>query len=191
MFGVMLQTAAFSGVFERLFTSWEQAGFFTYLFPFLLLFALVFGILTRIQLFKENKGVNAIIALVVSLMALQFGFVSNFFAELFPRVGVGLAIILVILIVVGLFADPRSNLINYVLLGIGVIIVVVVLVQAAGATGWASGEWWSSNWETVIGILAILLIIGFVIGSSGGGKGKGQKAEPYLGLWYPHKEHGN
>ncbi len=164
MFGVTLQTAAFSGVFE-----------------------LIFGILTRIKLFQENKGINAIIALVVALMSLQFGFVSNFFAQLFPRVGIGLAIILVILIVVGLFADPKSNMINYVLLGIGVIIVVVILVQAAGATGWTSGIWWSDNWETVIGILAILLIIGFVVGSSGSKKGK---PEAYLPPWFPHKERG-
>ncbi len=186
MFGVILQTAGFGGIIEKLFATWQQAGFFTYLFPFLLLFALVFGIMTRIKIFQENKGVNAIIALVVALMALQFSFVSNFFAQLFPRVGVGLAIILVILIVAGLFIDPKSNGINYILLGIGIIIVIVVLIQSAGATGWSSGAWWSDNWETVIGLLAIVVIIGLVIGLSGPKTGKPSEYQPLL--WAPHKE---
>lgn len=184
MIGVMLQSSAFAGVFERMINSWQEAGFFTYLFPFLLIFALVYGIMTRIKIFQENKAVNAIIALVVGLMSLQFSFVSNFFSQLFPRVGIGLVIILVILIVLGLFVDPKSSTINYILLGIGAVIVIVVLVQSAGATGWSSGEWWSSNWETIAGILAILLIIGFVIGASGPKGGKPVPYEPLL--WFPH-----
>jgi hypothetical protein len=167
MVGVILAT----NIFETLFATWQQAGFFQYVFPFLLIFALVFGILTKIQLFKENKAVNAIIALVVGFMSLQFSFVSNFFSQIFPRVGVGLAIILVILILVGLFVDPKSNLINYVLLGVGVIIVIVVLVQAAGATGWSSGTWWVDNWQTIAGVIVIVVILGIVVGTSAG-KGK-------------------
>lgn len=182
MFGVMLQSAGFGGIIERLFATWQQAGFFTYLFPFLLLFALIFGILTRIKIFQENKGVNAIIALVVALMALQFSFVSNFFAQLFPRVGVGLAIILVVLIVAGLFIDPKSNGINFILLGIGVIVVIVVLIQSAGATGWSSGAWWGDNWETVVGLIAILVIIALVIGLSGPKTGKPPEYNPIL--WF-------
>lgn len=167
----MLQVSGFSNLFGNLLATWQQAGLFQYVFPFLLIFALVFGILTKIKLFQENKAINAIIALVVGLMSLQFSFVSDFFSQLFPRVGIGLAIILVILIVVGLFVDPDSNGINYVLLGIGVIIVIVVLVQAAGATGWAAGSWWTENWPTIAGIIVIVAILGIVVGTSSG-KGK-------------------
>ena len=180
MLGVILVDASsLSGMFGNLFATWQQAGFFTYVFPFLLIFALVFGILTRIKLFQENKAINAIIALVVGLMSIQFGFVSQFFAELFPRVGIGLVIILAILILVGLFADPESNLINYVLLGVGVLIVIVVLIQAAGATGWSSGTWWTDNWQTIAGILVILVILGIVVATANGTK----KAPP---LYKPH-----
>lgn len=166
MIGVTLAVSSFSNVFANLFATWQQVGFFQYVLPFLLIFALVFGILTKIKLFQENKAINAIIALVVGLMSLQFSFVSEFFSQLFPRVGIGLAIILVILIVVGLFVDPNSNLINYILLGIGVIIVIVVLVKAAGATGWVSGSWWTDNWPTIAGIVVIVAILGIVVGTS-------------------------
>jgi hypothetical protein len=177
---IFLQSAAIapSGFLGELITKWEQAGFFSYLLPFLLLFALVFGILTRTQIFKDNKMVNGIIALAVALMALQFDFVPTFFSQIFPRVGVGLAIILGILIIAGLFIDPKNTTINYVLLGIGVIIIGLIVIQSAGALGWSSGEWWSQNWQMVIGAIFLLILVGVIIGSGGGPK-NGPAAPPY------------
>ena len=179
---IFLQTAsAFpSGFLGDLLTKWEQAGFFSYLLPFLLLFALVFGILTKINIFKDNKMVNGIIALSVSLMALQFNFVPDFFSQIFPRVGVGLAVILVLLIVVGLFADEKSNAVNYVLLGVGVIIVGMVIIQSAGALGWASGQWWEDNWQMVIGAIFLLILVSIIIGSGSGNKGPAQVYHPKI-----------
>ena len=92
-----------------MFVQWEQAGFFTYLLPFLLIFALVFGILTQIKLFKDSKSINGIIALVVGLLALQFPMVPQFFSEIFPRLGIGLSIILVIMILLGLFLNSEKD----------------------------------------------------------------------------------
>ena len=102
--GIFLQFFGGSGGvgFRDFLVKLEQLGFFDYLLPFLIIFALVFGILTKIKIFEDNKAINAIIALSVGLMALQFGFVSAFFSELFPRLGVGLAVILVIIIFIGL-----------------------------------------------------------------------------------------
>ncbi len=145
---------------------WQEAGFFAYLLPFLLIFALIFGILSRIHLFKENKFINGIIAFAVGLMALQFSFVPQFFSEIFPRLGIGLAILLIILILAGMFIDPDSNGMMYSLLGIGGVIIVVILVQTAGAVGWSSGYWWSANWPVVAGAVFILVIIGIIVGAS-------------------------
>jgi hypothetical protein len=168
-----LQTAgAFpSGFIGDLLTKWEAAGFFSYLLPFLLIFALVFGILTKVNVFKDNKVVNGIISLAVALMSLQFSFVPDFFAQVFPRLGVGLAVILGILILVGLFVDTKSNAINYVLLGIGIITFGMVLIQSAGAVGWQSGQWWQDNWQTVIGGIFLVILVAVIIGSAGGPKG--------------------
>ena len=88
----------YGGAIGDVLNQWEQAGFFSYVLPFLLIFALVFGILSSIQVFKENRAIDAIIALVVGLMALQFEMVPIFFAQVFPRLGVALSVILVILI---------------------------------------------------------------------------------------------
>jgi peptidoglycan/LPS O-acetylase OafA/YrhL len=181
----MLETAALRISLDQVINSWQQAGFFSIILPFLLIFALTFGILTRIKIFKENKAINAIIAAVVALMSLQVPMVPQFFAQLFPRVGVALAVILVLMIIAGFFADPESPVVNYVLMGIGVIIVIVVLIQTAGGLGWQSGEWWSTNWPVIAGALFILILVIVIVA------GTSTPTEPpkFKGHWARHNEH--
>lgn len=154
------------GAIGQMFDYAEQAGIFVYMLPFLLIFALVFGIMNQVKLFQDNKAINGIIALVVGLMALQVDLVPKFFSEVFPRLGVGLAIILIILILSGLFIDPNKGALMYVLLGVGVIITMVVLINTAGAVGWSSGYWWQENWPRVTAVVFILAVIGIIVGGS-------------------------
>ncbi len=154
------------GALGDLFAQWEQMGFFSYLLPFLLIFALVFGILVKVKLFKDNKAVNAIIALVVALMAVQFDIVPNFFSQIFPMLGVALAIILILFVLMGLFLDPEHPAMNWILFGIGAIIFVVVVVQATGGMGWSAGMWWQDNWVTIMGVVIVIALVIAVIASS-------------------------
>lgn len=110
---------------------WEQLGFFSYVLPFLLIFALVYVTINNMGLFKQNKGVSGVIALCVGLLALQFNVVSVFFSEIFPRVGIALSIILTVLILTGLFLDPRQKWTKYMLLGMSMIALFIVLFQQA------------------------------------------------------------
>lgn len=184
---VILETAAVRISFDQVINSWQQAGFFSIILPFLLVFALTFGILTRVKIFKENKAVNAIIAAVVALMALQVPMVPEFFSQLFPRMGIALAIILVLMIVAGFFADPDNPVVNYVLLGIGVIIVIVVLLQTAGGLGLQSGEWWGVNWPVIAGAIFILILVIIIVGGTSTPQ-QGRQQEKYKGYWARHKE---
>src|SRR3989344_3079797 len=87
---------------------WADLGIFYYVLPGLLVFALVFAILQKAKIFgdgKESKGINAVIAGAVALMSLQFDAVPVFFQIIFPKVGIGLSIILAAMILVGLFVD--------------------------------------------------------------------------------------
>jgi len=169
-----------NGAIADLLSKWEQIGFFSYLLPFMLIFALVFGILTKVNVFKENKMINGIIALAVAMMALQFDFVPTFFAQIFPRLGVGLAILLGILIMVGLFMDPDSSMVNYFLLGIGVLVIGLVFIQSAGELGWASGHWWEENWQMIVGAVFILILVAVIIGGS---KSKKDKDKYHPLIW--------
>ncbi len=175
--GVMLAVGGYGGDIGNILAEWERLGIFSYALPFLLIFALVFGILSRVQIFKDNKGINSIIALVVGLMALQFEFVPRFFAEIFPRLGVGLSIILVALILVGLFFEPKSNLIMFIL---AAIIFLVIVVQSFGDFGTSGGEFLAENWPNLlVGALIVTAVI-VVIGGGGKKENKGGESQSLL-----------
>lgn len=162
----------YGGTIGSVLAAWEQAGVFSYMLPLLLLFALIYGILIQVKLFGGNKDatgrlINAIIALSVSLLSLQFDFVPRFFSEVFPRVGVGLAVLLLVLIFTGLFADPESKTMMYTMYWVGAGIVIIVLALTANATGVYSylpgfGFNWIEwlPWVALIGLFVAIVAAG-------------------------------
>jgi hypothetical protein len=92
---------------------WANIGVFSYVFPFLLIFAIVFGLLQNLKIFgadeKKTKGINAVIAIALAFMALLNDYVSTFFATIFPRFGIALAIFLVVIILLGFFFRPDDK----------------------------------------------------------------------------------
>lgn len=182
---VFLQSFSFSeGIIGDLLAKWQEMGFFSYLLPFLLIFALVFGILTRTQIFKDNKVVNGIIAIAVAFMSLQFDFVPAFFSQIFPRLGVGLAIILGVFIVLGLFAPKKSKIVDFVLLGIGVLIIGLIILQSASGVGWQSADFWSKYLPAIV--VGILFIIGIAAVVGGSSKPTEPDKTYYPPLWRGH-----
>ena len=150
---IFLQTAV---SFEQIFIQLEQAGAFRYILPFLFIFSLIFGILTKTKIFEGNKGINVIISFAVGLMAVQTNYVSNFFAIVSPMLGVGLVVLLISLIFLGLVA-PKQDWIIYVVFGVGAIILASILLGVAQETGSWWYDWWVA-WRVWI-ISGILLII--------------------------------
>lgn len=139
-------------------SQWQQLGFFSYILPFLLLFALIFGLLMKMNIFKDNKAINAIIAVVVALMALQFELVPRFFAEIFPRLGVGLAFILVAIILLGIFIPDVWSI--YVFFIIGAICLIVIFFTTADAVGWGN---WGGFYNFVGNLSWPWIIAGFIV----------------------------
>ncbi|MEK6817313.1 MAG: hypothetical protein AABX80_00780, partial [Nanoarchaeota archaeon] len=164
------------GEIGNVLAQWQAAGVFSYALPFLLLFALTFGLLTRTGLFttkdstgKEigGKSINAIIALSVSLMALQFDFVSVFFSEIFPRFGVALSVILVILILGGLFMPLNIKGFNWGLIAVVFVIIGIVIFQSLESFGYNAGYWWRNNLGSLMGWAVLIgLIVAVVAGST-------------------------
>lgn len=157
-----LQTYGLSGgSIGSVLAQWEQAGVFSYLLPFLLIFAIIFGILQKMNLFGDtSKAVNGIIALAVGLMSLQFGFVSIFFAEIFPKLGMGLAVILLALILLGLFTDSNQTGIMF---GLGGIILAVILWNTFDFGGTSFWYWFSGDWISIIAVIVVLAVVGGLI----------------------------
>jgi hypothetical protein len=172
-------TAFGGGSIGNVLAQWESAGIFTYVLPFLLIFAIIYSVLSFTKVFRGNNAVNAVISLAVALLALQFQIVPIFFAEIFPRVGIALSVLLAVVIIGGFFVDPSEDKkwIRYVLMGITAIILIFVIGGSLGGLGlgWNIGGGWfyGVNWaQFLIIALVIGLIIWIVVSGNKGNKGQ-------------------
>src|SRR3989338_1141492 len=162
---------------------WAQYGVFDYLLPFLLIFAIVFGILKAMNIFKNNTAVDAIIALTVAFLSLQWGIVPQFFSTIFPYTGVGLGIILVVIILIGFFVDPSKPWIMYVMLGIAAVVAIFVLTNTSSDLGWYSGSVIQENMGVIAFAIVFIIVIAVIVGGS-------RPRDPHntytLGPWRPN-----
>lgn len=155
---------------------WNDMGVFSYVLPFLLIFAVVFAILTKTKLFgDENRTAASIIALAIGLLALQFDFVATFFAVIFPRFGVGIAVMLVFLIGFALWTgvDSKNALAKHSWIGyiVGIGVVLWSLIAWGGWGGdFAIGGFLDENFWALITIGLIAWAVYLISTSKGEGK---------------------
>ena len=136
--------------------------------PGLLIFSVVFGILSKINMFgADKKGLNVVIAASVALLSLQFNFVTLFFSDIFPRLGVGLSVILAFFILVGLFLPSGPSNANFLLLGVGIITFLVVIGKSFGDFGYGTDLWYyiSANLPWILGVVVVIAAVGAVVGA--------------------------
>jgi len=150
---------AYSTTITDVLNAWADMGVFAYLLPFLMIFAIVFGVLSKSEILGKNKAVHAVLALTVGLLALQFDYVSNFFATIFPYTGIGIAILLVAMILMGVLTDEKK-VAMWVFFGIGALIFIVVLLYSIYDFNWLGGY---VGVDYVPWIVLILLFVGIVV----------------------------
>lgn len=139
-------------------------GWFHYLFPFLLVYAILITILNQIPMFKDRKPVKVIIAVVVGLFAIAFPItdgscsspyggsyvaggctLGDLMMVLFPGVTAFSLAILCLYIVAammgfdlmdffGYYRD--NNIVKYILGALGVIVVAYYYAKGFGWDGW-------------------------------------------------------
>ncbi|MFW5846935.1 MAG: hypothetical protein ACOCUU_02125 [Nanoarchaeota archaeon] len=179
----MASFSSYSGGLGDLFNTWDQMGFFDIMLPFLLLFCLVYITLKGLKIFQDNNSIAVVISIAVGLMAIQFPFVSEFFSEVFPRVGIGLGMLLVIFIFWGLFFDKgeNSNWQKTTMIVIGGLIAIFVLYNSAQAFGWTLGTGGDLPRFIIDKILPAVVLISLVGIAVGAGKPK-QKKQMKIGL---------
>jgi len=167
--GVFLQYGGFyGGDVGTVLSQWEQLGVFSYMLPFLIIFSLVFGILSKLKLFGDgSKTINAIISLAVGLMALQFGVVTVFFSDILPRLGIALIGFLVVIVLIGLVGDPKNKALSNTLMWGGLAIAAIVIIQSLGVFRLSDGP-------NILGIIpptwipwvAFLVLVGIIVAAS-------------------------
>jgi len=162
------------GAFGNALFYLEQNGVFAYLLPFLMIFAIVYGILSKIKMFESN-AINSILSLSVGLMALQLNFVSYFFEQIFPRMGIMLAIIFVLMILMGMFWDFRKKGVKFAFGFLIFLGFAMIVYQSFGesflfygyGSGWAISYWLREYAGALItGVLLIGGILAIVFGTT-------------------------
>ena len=170
---------AYSYSVTDLLNSLNELGFFSYVLPFLIVFAIVFGILEKTKIFgNEAKGVNTVLALGIAGMSLLFDQVSTFYAIIFPNFGVGLAVFLVLVIALGFFyADDEGAMKS--MSWIGWVIGIGVVLWTFNQWTWYGGGWgFGMLLQQYLPIIIILALIGGGIALvMGGGKNNKRKGK--------------
>ena len=147
---------------------WESYGVFDLVLPFILIFAMIFGILESTKILGKNKGVDVAISMVIALMALRIGFVQAFFTEIFPRLGVGLAILItVIILAAGFLPEDHRGAVLVGIYAIGFLIAGVVVFNSFSALNWFDSYWWDDWGATIVGIMLVIgVIVAIVVGKN-------------------------
>jgi len=173
MIGVMLQVGVAG--FNELFLKLESLYFFRLVLPFLLIFAAVYAILTKIPVFKDNKGASVVASLAIGLLSIQFSAVPDFFDVIFANFGIGLAILLIALILVGAFLGEDDKPYKWIFFGLGVLIFLIVTFTSLSSWSFVGSWWWNQYGALIIvGIVVIGAVVGIVVASKDrtGGAGK-------------------
>jgi len=153
-------SAGVSDFFNKL----QDLGFFQYVLPFLLIFALVYAILSKIDLFEKNKGASVLIAFATGLLALQLNFVPAFFQDVFPKFGIGLSLLLIALVLAGAFLlgdEKGKKVYPWIFFGLGALMFLIISISSL-----SSWQFMGSDWFNQYGALAIVVIVvvGAIVG---------------------------
>jgi hypothetical protein len=154
-------SAAGKWTIQSILSSWADSGVFTYLLPFLLVFALVFGILSKSQILGDNRGVMAIIASALGLLSLVGDVFPNFLERFTPNLAMGMSILLAAVILIGIFytQDKMFKWIMFILLFVGVIAFIAIVADT-----FSTGYGYSGNlWNDYGPALVVLLLLGGAI----------------------------
>lgn len=143
-----------------LYAQWEVSGVFDFLLPALLIFAVIFGILTSTGVLGANRGVNFVIAAASALMAMRLQIVSDFFGLLLPGLGIGVAVLVTVLILSGLFLQ-KANWRQWMptFFWGGVIIGLIIVISVLNSFAWFGSIWWQTNWVSVVWIVVLIAIL--------------------------------
>ncbi len=153
----------------RVLDDWNRMGIFSYVLPFMLIFAVVYVILDNVSVFKDRKGINLVISVAVGLLSLQFNFVAVFFGQIFPRAGIAISVILVALVLLGAFVKwDDDSWHKWIFFAIGGLAFLFVIMNAFSAYSGTTTNWWNDYGSAIIVlVIVIALIVAVMISSKG------------------------
>jgi len=152
--------------FRTVAMQWSQIGMFDMILPMLLIFIVIYSILQRTKILQGKPTVDAIAALIISFFTIGNPEVSAFFLPLFSNVGLGVAILVAFLLIMGLVAGRPGKSFQSITLWAGVGVFLWIMSRAANYFGGYdmvfSSTWWYNNSYWIIPLVFILIVIGVV-----------------------------
>jgi len=105
----------------------DKFGAYRIVFPFLLIFAVTYGVLSRLKVFGENSFINSIISFVVAIIFVSFATAVKFVNLLMVFSIVFMIVILLVVIVVAASGVKLDTIVKGITKG-GWFLIVIVLV---------------------------------------------------------------
>lgn len=155
-------------IFDQVFRMLGDLGVYQYFLPLLVTFAIVYGILDRIELFEQDR-INAIVALVSGLFVANFAggvgagigiFLSNFFGAF--------AVVLVFLVGAMMAIElgsggedlERKSMLHKAVLWIGAFAVIAIFLSWGGLSLIYTGPIpWNSLFLDQVTMVTLLIVL--------------------------------
>jgi hypothetical protein len=144
-----------------------------FILPFLLVFAVSYAILQKSEILgKDKRQTDAIVALVLGLIVVAVGSVTDIITGLIPILAVGLVVLLAFFLLWG-FAFRQGEFkinsgVQWAIAAIAAIVITVAVLYLTGgmdyitnAIGGSGSSWLTNIFFIVLVIVAIVVVIGF------------------------------
>lgn len=145
-------------------TIFNNALFTEIIWPFLLVFVLIFAILDRTKILGEGKRqINAIISLVIALIFVSFAKAVGIVVNLMPFLAVMLVIILVFYLILGFVFNEANGLSipKGMKIAGGIVMLIAVIIAVLVVTGyWTKFLGLFTSGDSVTSTIVMLVVIG-------------------------------
>lgn len=157
----------------------QDGGWFEFVFPFLLVYAIVITILNNVEIFSEKKSTRVVIGLVVALFAIAFPITDDgitlgmFLMALFPGVTAFSLGILALYIVAAMLGvdlmkffgkDSQENQwLKYVFGAIGILVVAYYYAKGFGWYGFDGSEFEDFFTDPLLYIVIVTVAVFYFI----------------------------
>ena len=149
-----------------------------FVYPFLIVFFIVFAVLEKTKLFgEEKKQLNALLALVIGLVFVSAVFPKMVVANMILFLSVAIVIVFVVLMLWGFVFSTKDGFVmtdpmKWGLFAVVTIALIIGILWATGVSGKAYdflfGQSWSEAfWTNLIFVILIGVALAAVIRSSG------------------------
>ncbi len=105
--------------------------------PFILVFTLVFAILQKTEMLgKGKRQIDALISLMIAIITVSFGYATGIIISLIPFLAVAAVILLVFMLIYGMTFKPGEFGLNkHVITVVGILAAIGVIIAVMVATG--------------------------------------------------------